>query len=535
MNPTFNNPMTNSIHVAMEDLTLSQKQLPFRQQRDKPLLKYSNSEPGPIYLYQNPDLENSSLNTAPNSAAKSLASKKALQPVHPTQYNPTQYTYVPPPDPYARPLSAKDLMTVGLERTKSLNHMMGATLAGNIALANSMHGTNINNSTLFLPPKNSEISDSGEDSVAPNTPISNLSQRMMATTRVVSVQSPEANTIRTKSAKEKFEASLSKPPTSDHGARPPSSLRRPQSSTVRNPNYTPSKPYDDCGSVEDEDFKMLSDSDVKFKRKQDDNLNNKVSKAINSLTRTATGIKINSVTKLSSSNESLTEKPSDQKLSLQKPQSAESLQSRVESDMSNLSIDSRGQNRVLSGTENISHSNSSKKVERVDSATSYYLKSSKPEVKIAEPRPACEGRDCIVTETSKLRQKKSASTMLAKPSPTSNFKTGSGKTVTSRPVSSVQTILPAADNNSTRETSSSSSSPQEEFDENESDSAFNLSERIPGDGEADAEFDEEDDDCIDGFEDDELEEPDDGKHFSKSLLRHPYNLYFKQNTLYILP
>ncbi|KAF6018201.1 hypothetical protein EB796_023494 [Bugula neritina] len=32
--------------------------------------------------------------------------------------------------------------------------------------------------------------------------------------------------------------------------------------------------------------------------------------------------------------------------------------------------------------------------------TSCDRKSSKPEIKIAEPRPACEGRDSVVTETS---------------------------------------------------------------------------------------------------------------------------------------
>lgn len=298
----------NSVNGSMEDLSLRQKQLPFRQQANKPLLKYSNSEPGPIYLYQNPDLKSGSnssalptaITSAPNSPAKVLPSKNkpvssalaSNQQSNGKQFTATPYnSYVPSVDPYARPLSAKDLMTIGIERTKSLNHLMNNTLAG--SLANSMHATNMTNSSMFKPNKLESQQKPGTDVI----PVSSLQQQHStvssagsthtATTKVVSIQ---PSTV-TQTAKEKFEASLSKPPSGlERGTRPPSALRRPLSSTVRNPNYTPTKPYNEISGKEEEDFKMVSDSKSRTEtksKKNEDTLNNKISKAISSLsTRT---------------------------------------------------------------------------------------------------------------------------------------------------------------------------------------------------------------------------------------------------------
>lgn len=364
MDPAFHK-MTSALNSAMEDLSVSNnKQLPYRQQREKPLLKYSNSEPGPIYLYQNPDLQNPPTSSAPNSPAKGLSHKHVMQSGHTSQYGSAQYTYVPSPDPYARPLSAKDLMTLGLERTKSLNHIMSTTLAGN--LANSMHATNVNNNSALYKPKRSELLTSIKDITASDV----SSHHAISTTKVVSVQSSEANTIRTQSAKEKFEASLSKPPIApDRGVRPPSSLRRPQSSTVRNPNYSPSKPYDDRGGSEDEDFKMVSDSDNRPKKKVDDNLNNKVAKAISNLSKTTTNARSNSFSKLSSSNESLNDKasqqPSTAPTSASRPSDKETVSSETSKEISK---------RTLVPTDISSLADSKKTTpKRLDSATSYYL------------------------------------------------------------------------------------------------------------------------------------------------------------------
>ena len=324
----------NSVNGSMEDLSLRQKQLPYRQQASKPLLKYSNSEPGPIYLYQNPDLQPSppggsqalptAINSAPNSPAKVLPSK--IKTISSTlsnnqqstnkQFTATPFNYVPSGDPYARPLSAKDLMTIGIERTKSLNHLMNSTLAG--SLANSMHATNMSNSSMFKPNK-AETQQKLSNDVVPVTSAQNLAAPSTitatpsntATTRVVSIQ---PSTV-TQSAKEKFEASLSKPPTGlERGTRPPSALRRPLSSTVRNPNYTPTKPYNEISSKEEEDFKMVSDSkprvETKSKRSNEDTLNNKITKAISTLsvrTKSTSDKQRQQLRQLSSSNESLSD------------------------------------------------------------------------------------------------------------------------------------------------------------------------------------------------------------------------------------
>lgn len=292
-----------SLEATMEDLSLKQNQLLYRQQTEKPLLKYSNSEPGPIYLYQNPDLKRDMISSALSGPPKVLASKKGISSTHGNpasskHFSPTQYNYVPSADPYARPLSAKDLMTVGIERTKSLSHIMNSTLAGSIT--GEMHATNINNNTLFIPSKPTDLTKASHlDSASASQHNNNSNNHnVLSTTKVVSVHSPESNTIITQSAKEKFEASLSKPPIAlDRGARPPSALRRPNSSTVRNPNYSPVKPYE--GVSEDEDFKMVSDQ--KSKKKTDDNLNNKITKAISSLSRSNTSVKQLSFSSLPSS------------------------------------------------------------------------------------------------------------------------------------------------------------------------------------------------------------------------------------------
>ena len=321
----------NSVNGSMEDLSLRQKQLPYRQQASKPLLKYSNSEPGPIYLYQNPDLQPSppsgsqalptAINSAPNSPAKVLPSKTKTisstlsnnQQSTNKQFTATPFNYVPSGDPYARPLSAKDLMTIGIERTKSLNHLMNSRIEKNQIFFSLM-----SNSSMFKPNK-AETQQKLSNDVVPVTSAQNLAAPSTitatpsntATTRVVSIQ---PSTV-TQSAKEKFEASLSKPPTGlERGTRPPSALRRPLSSTVRNPNYTPTKPYNEISSKEEEDFKMVSDSnprvETKSKRSNEDTLNNKITKAISTLsvrTKSTSDKQRQQLRQLSSSNESLSD------------------------------------------------------------------------------------------------------------------------------------------------------------------------------------------------------------------------------------
>lgn len=372
----FNTPkVPNELDAVMEDLSLSHKPLPFRQQKEKPLLKYSNSEPGPVYLYQNPDLRTSFTSSVPSSPARALPNKRpgsaVVSNTPSRQYNttpPTQFAYVSGPDPYARPMSAKDLMTLGLERTKTLNHIMSATLAGSIA--NNMQCTNASNNTLFKPSKPTDLLNPLQDTTPNGGSHGSTSsnRNSVSTTRVISVHSAEANSATTQAAKEKFEARLSKPSSSTervNGARPPSALRRPQSSTVRNPNYSPGKPYDESCASEDEDFKMMSDVEQKPKRKIDDNLNNKISKAITTLSRSTTNVKSHSVTKLPSSNESVSSKGTEEK-----PSTAASI---LKSDLS-ASIAGRPPTEASPNSDISSTSHSSTKhSQRANSATTYYL------------------------------------------------------------------------------------------------------------------------------------------------------------------
>ncbi|KAF6018200.1 hypothetical protein EB796_023493 [Bugula neritina] len=306
MDPGSSNTL-NSLISSIDNLSVRSKQLPQRPQIEKPLLKYSNSEPGPIYLYQNPDLKPGLVNSAPNSPSKVLQNKKTISSTNAPSArkvtaSPVHFGYVPPDDPYARPLSAKDLMTLGLERTKTLNHIMSSTLAG--SLANSMHATNMSNISLFKtaktpdgsPKQPSDTSSANSSSL----PVNVNNHNTVTTTKVVSIHSAEANTVMTQSAKEKFEATLAKPASgSDRGTRPPSSLRRPRSSSVRNPNYSPAKPYEEVLTNEEEDFKMVSDQQTK--QDGEEGLNHRISKAISTLSRASSLVNRNCLAQHSSS------------------------------------------------------------------------------------------------------------------------------------------------------------------------------------------------------------------------------------------
>lgn len=306
MDPGSSNTL-NSLISSIDNLSVRSKQLPQRPQIEKPLLKYSNSEPGPIYLYQNPDLKPGLVNSAPNSPSKVLQNKKTISSTNAPSArkvtaSPVHFGYVPPDDPYARPLSAKDLMTLGLERTKTLNHIMSSTLAG--SLANSMHATNMSNISLFKtaktpdgsPKQPSDTSSANSSSL----PVNVNNHNTVTTTKVVSIHSAEANTVMTQSAKEKFEATLAKPASgSDRGTRPPSSLRRPRSSSVRNPNYSPAKPYEEVLANEEEDFKMVSDQ--RTKQDGEEGLNHRISKAISTLSRASSLVNRNCLSQHSSS------------------------------------------------------------------------------------------------------------------------------------------------------------------------------------------------------------------------------------------
>lgn len=396
-----NNHTINTLNGSMDDLSLRQKQLPFRQQAVKPLLKYSSSEPGPIYLYQNPDVTpgamsannnaaatTAAVSSAPNSPSKVLPSRNKtsissamINNQASKHFSTSHINYVPSRDPYARPLSAKDLMTLGIERTKSLNHIMNNTLAG--SLTSNMHATSMNNSTVFKPSKPQvEVQQQKYASevvtVSTNQTASKNTQSQpapppttTASTRVVSIQ-PTQSSVVTQTAKEKFEASLSKPPSGlERGTRPPSALRRPLSSTVRNPNYTPSKPYSEISGKEEEEFKMVSDTkpklETKPKKLHEDSLNNKITKAISNLSAKTSRSK-HMVTQLSSSNESLSDAPT-------RPQSRQVRTrdpSPAQSDSNGAKNTSESNSRTSQGSAGSCQSAGSEK-RSTETATVYYL------------------------------------------------------------------------------------------------------------------------------------------------------------------
>lgn len=310
-------------HEAFDISTLSanldemsiRKQLPFRQQAEKPLLKYSTSEPGPIYLYANPDLtkrtpiyngasvpsspvrtlnnNKSASGTTNDSTASSLMGKTPYR-------SSAQYNFVPTLDPYSRPLSAKDLLTIGIDRGKSLPMSQPKNMSG-------LHATNMSNSNILksqqletsshLYKSKQEVNSTLKKETSPSSAsISHsFSSPAITTTKVTSVASIPISTS-TQSAREKFEATLAKPPLptsqGEKGARPPSALRRPVSSKVRNPHYSPSRPYQDVlyGSGDDDtEFKMVSDVKNKAKTQQD-TLNGKITEAITSLSKSKTSL-----------------------------------------------------------------------------------------------------------------------------------------------------------------------------------------------------------------------------------------------------
>lgn len=273
--------IVGSLANNLEDLNLS-KQLPFRAQTAKPILKYSSSEPGPIYLYQNPDLPLSQkISSVPSSPSHSENrktdgaikqqndSKPAKQPAT------SQYSFTATVDPYARPLSAKSLMTVGIERPKSSNVGTGPKTS-TTDITSHMHSTNLCNSNIF-----STTSDTSPQSVPKVTrPHRASASSPMTTTKIISVQPPSS--AGTQTAKEKFEASLQRPSTARLGMRPPSALRMPLPSQIRNPNYSPAKPYQEVANRHNDEFKMVSDPKP---NKESDTLNSRVANAITNLSR----------------------------------------------------------------------------------------------------------------------------------------------------------------------------------------------------------------------------------------------------------
>lgn len=272
----------------LEELHVT-KQLPFRAQTAKPILKYSNSEPGPIYLYQNPDVSPiQKVSSVPTSPARSVVEKRhtdssckpKVNSKSQKQSSVAQYNGVPTVDPYARPLSAKNLMTVGIDRPK--NSTVGTrTKNASNDIATHMHSTNLCNSNIF------KQNDSGLQSQTKiiGTLKTNSSNSMTAT-KVISIQSPSS--MVTQTAKEKFEASLQRPSSTVRlGMRPPSALRSPLPSQIRNPNYSPTKPYQEVSKDNSDEFKMVSDPKP---NKEPDTLNGRVAKAITTLSRSKTSI-----------------------------------------------------------------------------------------------------------------------------------------------------------------------------------------------------------------------------------------------------
>lgn len=269
----------------IDDLSLT-KQLPFRAQTAKPVLKYSSSEPGPIYLYQNSDLPVSQkVSSVPSSPSHTVADSRKTDGSLKSQYGSkppkqpttTQYSFAPTVDPYARPLSAKSLMTVGIDRPKSSSAGNGSKTSST-DITSHMHSTNLCNSNIF------NTYDTSPQSVPKITrPHKTNASSSMTTTKIISIQSPSSGGTQT--AKEKFEASLQRPSTARHGMRPPSALRMPLPSQIRNPNYSPAKPYQEVANRNNDEFKMVSDPKP---NKEPDTLNNRVAKAITNLSRSKT-------------------------------------------------------------------------------------------------------------------------------------------------------------------------------------------------------------------------------------------------------
>lgn len=287
----------NTLTAKLDELRL-QKPLPLRQQVEKPTLKYTNSEPGPIYLYQNPDL-NSRNASVPGSPIRTNVAKynvrSSLNPELSHSSSSEQYPYIPLADPYTRPVSAKDLMTVGMERTKtppgSFHVPISSNHAGKSSQPSSLRSSVRSPSATETSRPMKLLSEAKSTTKSKHTSSSQPTTQQMTTatitsTKVISV--PSSNTT-IQTSKEKFEASLSKPSSasSEHGRRPPSALRRP-SSSVRNPDYSPSKPYGEKAPPDEaEDFKMVSDNN-KVKGKTDETLNGKITRAITNLNRVKT-------------------------------------------------------------------------------------------------------------------------------------------------------------------------------------------------------------------------------------------------------
>ncbi|XP_052804936.1 tubulin monoglutamylase TTLL4-like isoform X2 [Mya arenaria] len=127
---------TGKLTASIEDLSLK-KQLPLRQQAQKPMLKYSNSSIKPVQLFNHADMVSirsnaeaarnaySSLSNASTSTTMSTPFRSTMRPPPSPQQMLKQATSTPPStstttrttsakghsNPYARPLSAKDIVS----------------------------------------------------------------------------------------------------------------------------------------------------------------------------------------------------------------------------------------------------------------------------------------------------------------------------------------------------------------------------------------------------------------------------------------
>lgn len=248
------------------------------------------------------------MQSVPTSPAHSTSEKKHGSTSNPiSQFNSSklakpasahQYGFAPSHDPYARPLSAKNLLTVGIDRPKSSVMTNQPT---NITKDNPMHATNLSNNDIFKP---------NDSHPQPKSKITAIHKRNLPsslnTTKVISIQSPSSAVTQT--AKEKFEASLNRPSTSKTGVRPPSALRAPSSLQIRNPNYSPTKPYQEVAREKSEEFQMVSDKNT---RTEPDTLNGRVAKAITTLNQSVMTQNISKVDSTADHAETADEKEMD--------------------------------------------------------------------------------------------------------------------------------------------------------------------------------------------------------------------------------
>ncbi|XP_046371170.2 tubulin monoglutamylase TTLL4-like [Haliotis rufescens] len=451
----------SKLTASLEELSL-RKQLPLRQQAQKPVLKYNTTITKPVHLFSQSDVvslrrerqrESSpsppSRQAAVNGALQSRRSNHSLSPVRSNASSVSSNSCAqvqqakPNGNPYARPVSAKEVAEDILGHTVKKNPSTSSVSS----ISNASNGVLQLNS--FMRPQSAAMKEKFDQATKKATSARKNKQKLEKTAATEIFHDLNRNEVHLENGydlksglQNGHDKLLKKPPVGKQDVRGHKSGHATEIKKVRNLNYTPTRPYSE---VSDTDSDSPKDSDNKPSSRSVIISHAKASSPTRSVPPQTVPVAL---------------KPTlSNKHSSRSPQSLTATTT-MNSDMSTLGS-ANGRKMPVTNTV---------------TGTVYYKKGSKAEEIIHEQRPKADG-------------------------------------------------APAVPKKITEKDAEEEDGEDEYEDEGESDICSPSGERLPGDGEASYDDDlDEEDDGIDGLDDDcvgsDIEGESDGFSVASSLSRH---------------